>query len=59
MMNSLKENWFSAIDEQLGLPTNVEPNHYTVTLKPNLNDFTFDGEVLIDIEVNFRQKCLL
>ena len=35
------------------LPLNVLPVNYAVTLKPNFNDFTFDGNVVIDLEVGY------
>ncbi|KAK4186153.1 peptidase family M1-domain-containing protein [Podospora australis] len=34
------------------LPTNVVPKHYHVTLEPDLTNFTFDGTVVIDLDVN-------
>jgi hypothetical protein len=37
------------------LPLNVLPVNYAVTLKPNLTNFTFDGEITIDVEV--RSLC--
>ena len=33
------------------LPTNVVPRHYHVTLEPNFSNFTFDGSVVIDLDV--------
>ena len=33
------------------LPTNVKPLKYTLTLKPNMSNFTFDGQEFIDIEI--------
>jgi hypothetical protein len=33
------------------LPLDIEPINYIITLKPNLNEFIFDGEVEIDIEI--------
>jgi aminopeptidase 2 len=35
------------------LPLNVLPVNYAVSLKPNFNDFTFDGHVIIDLDVRF------
>jgi aminopeptidase 2 len=35
------------------LPLNVLPVNYALTLKPNFGDFTFDGSVIIDLEVSF------
>ncbi|KAI9751636.1 MAG: hypothetical protein M4579_005983 [Chaenotheca gracillima] len=34
------------------LPTNVTPLHYDLTLEPDLEKFTFDGTVVIDLQVN-------
>ena len=33
------------------LPENVRPTHYQITLQPDMNEFTFDGLEVIDIEV--------
>ncbi|KAK2608577.1 Aminopeptidase 2 mitochondrial [Conoideocrella luteorostrata] len=33
------------------LPVNVIPRHYHVTLEPDFNKFTFDGTVVIDLDV--------
>jgi aminopeptidase 2 len=33
------------------LPTNVVPRHYHVTLETNFEEFTFDGTVVIDVDV--------
>lgn len=33
------------------LPTSVLPKNYKLTLKPNLTEFTFTGEQVIDVEV--------
>ena len=34
------------------LPTNVRPSAYDLTLQPDLESFTFSGEVAIDITVH-------
>ncbi|KAI9852169.1 MAG: Aminopeptidase 2 mitochondrial [Thelocarpon superellum] len=34
------------------LPTNVTPVHYDLTLEPDLEKFTYDGSVAIDLKVN-------
>ncbi|KAF1914902.1 peptidase family M1-domain-containing protein [Ampelomyces quisqualis] len=34
------------------LPTNVKPVHYDLTLEPNFDDFTYEGNVVIDLDVN-------
>lgn len=34
------------------LPKNVVPKRYTLALTPDLQTFTFEGKVDIDIEVN-------
>ena len=33
------------------LPDNVRPVHYDLTLTPNFDDFTFDGEVDITVQM--------
>ena len=33
------------------LPTNVVPKHYDVSLEPDFDKFTFEGKVVIDLEV--------
>lgn len=33
------------------LPANVVPQHYHVTLEPNFKKLTFDGTVVIDVDV--------
>ncbi|KAJ5095945.1 hypothetical protein NUU61_005301 [Penicillium alfredii] len=33
------------------LPTNVKPVHYDLTLEPNFDNFTYDGTVVIDLQV--------
>ncbi|EAT88547.2 hypothetical protein SNOG_03342 [Parastagonospora nodorum SN15] len=33
------------------LPTNVKPIHYDLTLEPNFEDFTYEGTVVIDLDV--------
>ncbi|WEW59530.1 Aminopeptidase 2 mitochondrial [Emydomyces testavorans] len=33
------------------LPTNVKPVHYDLTLEPNLENFTYEGTVVIDLDV--------
>lgn len=38
------------------LPTHVLPVHYNVTLEPNLDDFTFSGYVIIQVEVTEAAK---
>lgn len=30
------------------LPTNVKPLHYDLKLEPNLEDFTYEGSVVIE-----------
>lgn len=33
------------------LPTNVKPTHYDLSLEPDFDKFTFDGRVVIDLDV--------
>ncbi|MFQ6028558.1 MAG: M1 family metallopeptidase [Dehalococcoidia bacterium] len=41
-----------ATSEAVVLPTNVRPGKYTLKLQPDLQNFTFQGEETIDIEVS-------
>lgn len=34
------------------LPTNIIPKHYVLELKPNLEQFTFEGKTLVKIQIN-------
>ena len=38
------------------LPAHVKPSHYDVTIVPDLEKFTFEGHVLIDLQVNSNTK---
>lgn len=38
-------------DKREVLPTNVIPRHYDITLEPNFEDFTYNGFILIDLDV--------
>ncbi|KAL2122906.1 hypothetical protein VTJ04DRAFT_3361 [Mycothermus thermophilus] len=40
------------------LPANVIPRHYHVTLEPNFENFTFDGTVVIDLDVAEDSKSI-
>ncbi|KAK7752709.1 Aminopeptidase 2 mitochondrial [Diatrype stigma] len=40
------------------LPTNVIPKHYDVTLEPDFQNFTFQGKVLIDFDVQEESKSI-
>lgn len=40
------------------LPTNVVPRHYHVTLETNFEKFTFDGTVVIDLDVAEDSKSV-
>jgi aminopeptidase 2 len=40
------------------LPANVIPRHYHVTLEPDLKAFTFDGTVVIDLDVAEDSKSI-
>ncbi len=33
------------------LPSSVIPRHYDITLQPDFKKFTFDGTVLIDVDI--------
>lgn len=43
----------AAVEREI-LPTNVKPLHYDLTLEPLFDNFTFNGEVSIDLHVNER-----
>ena len=40
------------------LPSSVLPKNYKLSLKPNLTEFTFTGEEVIDVEVNAHLTIL-
>lgn len=40
------------------LPANVVPTHYDLTLEPDLVKFTFDGTVVIDLDVAEDSKSI-
>ncbi|KAI5966552.1 APE2 [Candida pseudojiufengensis] len=40
------------------LPTNVKPLHYNLTLQPNFENFKFNGEEIIEFEVNERTNYI-
>lgn len=40
------------------LPANVVPKHYDLTLEPDLAKFTFDGTVVIDLDVAEDSKSI-
>ncbi|KAI5917789.1 peptidase family M1-domain-containing protein [Camillea tinctor] len=40
------------------LPTNVVPTHYDVTLEPDFKNYTFDGKVVIDFDVQEETKSI-
>lgn len=40
------------------LPANVIPRHYHVTLEPNFKKLTFDGTVVIDLDVAEDSKSI-
>ena len=40
------------------LPTNVVPRHYHVTLEPDFEKLTFDGTVVIDLDVVEDSKSI-
>ena len=41
------------------LPKDVRPSRYTLTLRPDLEEFTFSGSVAIDIEVLQPTECIV
>jgi aminopeptidase 2 len=40
------------------LPANVIPRHYNVTLEPDFKKLTFDGTVVIDLDVAEDSKSI-
>lgn len=40
------------------LPANVIPRHYDITLEPDFKKFTFDGTVVIDLDVVDDSKSI-
>jgi aminopeptidase 2 len=40
------------------LPANVVPRHYDLTLEPDLAKFTFEGTVVIDVDVAEDSKSI-
>lgn len=40
------------------LPANVVPRHYDLTLEPNFTNFTFDGTVVVDLDVAEDSKSI-
>jgi len=50
-----------AFDVTMGreiLPGNVIPRHYDLTLDPNFKDYTFAGDVVIDLDVVEDTKAI-
>ena len=40
------------------LPTNVVPRHYHVTLEPDFQKLTFDGTVVVDVDVSEDSRSI-
>lgn len=40
------------------LPTNVVPKHYDLTLEPDFTKLTYDGTVIIDVDVAEDSKFI-
>jgi hypothetical protein len=41
------------------LPLNVLPTNYTITLRPDLTNFTFNGQVIIDVDIKQETTKIL
>jgi aminopeptidase 2 len=44
----------AGVDVTMGreiLPANVVPKHYDLTLEPDFKNFTFEGTVIVDLDV--------
>jgi len=41
------------------LPDNVVPSHYFITIRPNLNDFTFSGSETVNVNVEKATKTIV
>ena len=39
-------------DNRITLPSGISPNKYRLSLSPDMQKFTFDGEVQITVEVS-------
>ena len=39
-------------DNRIALPSGISPNKYRLSLSPDMQKFTFDGEVQITVEVS-------
>ena len=39
-------------DNRITLPTDISPNNYRLSLSPDMEKFTFGGEVQITVEVS-------
>ncbi|CAI2169026.1 4397_t:CDS:10 [Funneliformis geosporum] len=48
----------SELSKRQVLPTNVRPTHYTLTLTPDLVNFTFTGSEVINININENTKVI-
>lgn len=40
------------------LPTNVIPRHYDLTLEPDFEKFTYEGTVIVDLDVKEDTKSI-
>ncbi|CAI2171506.1 16013_t:CDS:10 [Funneliformis geosporum] len=45
-------------DKRQVLPTNVRPTHYTLTLTPDMVNFTFIGSEIVNIDINENTKVI-
>ncbi|CAG8543698.1 10366_t:CDS:10, partial [Acaulospora colombiana] len=48
----------ASVEKRQVLPTNVRPTHYNLVLIPDLNDFTFTGTEVVNLNINENTKVI-
>ena len=41
------------------LPTNVVPSHYHLTIRPEINEFTFSGTEIVEVQVHRKTNTIV